>query len=161
MALEKNIKSLVHFMAFPGPRLGRSTQLGEAPEKYMMDSLEWIVKDKFFNGIEITLIKDAELRAKVADALKNFHVVFSAQPIQLINEDNLISPTDISSVDEIERQNAVARLKEYIDEAVEINARGFAFLSGQDPGSASGLRQRDQAARSLVRSIDELCNYAD
>ncbi len=161
MALEKNLKSLVHFMAFPGPRLGRSTQLGEAPEKYLMDSFDWIIHDKFFNAVEITLIKDPDVRMRVAEKLKNFHVVFSAQPIQLINEDKLIAPTDICSVDEIERQNAVNRLKEYVDEAAEINARGFAFLSGLDPGSASGLRLREEATRSLVRSIDEICNYVD
>lgn len=163
MALEKNIKSIVHFMAFPGPRLGRSTQLGEAPEKYLVDSINWLVKDGFFNGIEITLIKDPEIRARIARLLNKhkFHITFSAQPIQLINEDNLIASTDISSINELERRNAVNRLKRYIDEAYEFNADAFAFLSGEDPGAESGLTRRRQATRSLIRSVHELINYGD
>ncbi|MHA1734184.1 MAG: Cgl0159 family (beta/alpha)8-fold protein [Promethearchaeota archaeon] len=163
MALEDNIKSLVHFMAYPGPRLGRSTQLGEAPEKYLLESIEAVAKDGFFNGLEITLIKDPDIRAKVASLLKKhkFYVTFSAQPIQLINEDNLIAPTDISSVNELERRNAVDRLKLHIDEAFEYNSSQFSFLSGEDPGTASGLRERGQATRSLIRSICELVEYGD
>ena len=42
MAFEKNVKSIVHFMAFPGPRLGHSTMLGEAPEKYLLDSIAFL-----------------------------------------------------------------------------------------------------------------------
>ena len=44
MAFEKNVKSIVHFMAFPGPRLGHSTMLGEAPEKYLLDSIKFLRK---------------------------------------------------------------------------------------------------------------------
>ncbi|MHA1792219.1 MAG: Cgl0159 family (beta/alpha)8-fold protein [Promethearchaeota archaeon] len=162
MALEKNIKSLVHFMAYPGPRLGRSTQLGEAPEDYLLDSLKKVIDDPYFTGIEITLIKDPTIRKKAADLLKKsgIYVTFCAQPIQLINEDNLIAPTDISSIDELERQNAVARIKEYIDMAIELNASNFELLSGQDPGTDSGLALRRQATRQLIRSINEICQYA-
>ncbi len=161
MTLEKNIKSLVHFMAFPGPRLGRSTIYGEAPEKYMLDSINWIGKHGFFKGIEITLIKDHEIRQKVINLLKKykFYITFCAQPIQLINEDNLIAQTDISSIDELERTNAVNRLKHYIIEAYEFGAINFCFLSGKDPGTENGLRLRRQATQSLIRSIHEICVY--
>ncbi len=150
-------------MAYPGPRLGRSMQLGEAPEKYLVESIEYIAQDGYFNGLEITLIKDPEIRAKIAALLKKhkFYVTFAAQPIQLINEDKLIAPTDICSINELERQNAVQRLKEYIDEAFEMGASQFTFLSGEDPGTASGLRERQQATRSLVRSVNELIDYGD
>lgn len=161
MTLEKNIKSLVHFMAFPGPRLGRSTMYGEAPEKYMLDSINWIGKHGFFKGIEITLIKDHEIRQKVINLLKKykFYITFCAQPIQLINEDNLIAETDISSIDELERTNAVNRLKSYLIEAYEFGASNFCFLSGKDPGTENGLRLRRQATQSLIRSIHEICVY--
>lgn len=161
--MEKNVKSIVHFMAFPGPRLGRSTQLGEAPEKYLLDTLGWIASDPFFTGVEVTLIKDPAIRAKVAALLKKhkLHVTYSAQPVQLINEDQLIAPTDISSINELERRNAVRRLMECVDEAHEIGAQHFAFLSGRDPGTASGLKERRQATRSLIRSICELVEYGD
>lgn len=161
MTLEKNIKSLVHFMAFPGPRLGRSTMYGEAPEKYMLDSINWIGKHGFFKGIEITFIKDHEIRQKVIDLLKKykFYITFCAQPIQLVNEDNLIAETDISSIDELERTNAVNRLKSYLIEAYEFGASNFCFLSGKDPGTESGLRLRRQAIQSLICSIHEICVY--
>ncbi len=161
MTLEKNIKSLVHFMAFPGPRLGRNTMYGEAPEKYMLDSINWIGKHGFFKGIEITLIKDHEIRQKVINLLKKykFYITFCAQPIQLINEDNLIAETDISSIDELERTNAVNRLKSYLIEAYEFGASNFCFLSGKDPGTENGLRLRRQATQSLIRSIHEICVY--
>ena len=162
VALEKNIKSLVHFMAFPGPRLGKSAMMGEAPEKYMLETIKWIFDHEFFDGIEITLIKDHEIRKKVITQLKKFkYVTFCAQPIQLVNEDGLIAETDISSIDEIERTNAVNRLKRYVKEAYEYGAHNFCFLSGKDPGTESGLRLRNQAKQSLIRSIHELCDYND
>ncbi|MEX2681402.1 MAG: TIM barrel protein [Candidatus Sigynarchaeota archaeon] len=162
MALEKNIKSIVHFMAYPGPRLGRSTQLGEAPETYMLETLQKIIKDGYFTGVEITLIKDPAIRKKVADLLRinKMYVTFCAQIIQLINEDHLIAPTDISSNDEIERKNAVQRIKDYIDEAGEVGAKHFQLWSGQDPGTAAGLGARRQAIRQLTRSLVEICAYA-
>jgi DhnA family fructose-bisphosphate aldolase class Ia/sugar phosphate isomerase/epimerase len=135
--------------------------LGEAPEKYMVESVEAIAKTNYFNGIEVTIVKDPQLRKKMADLYKKykFYVTFCAQPVQLINEDHLIEPTDISSVDEVERENAVKRLKECIDEAYEIGAKQFCFVSGQDPGSQNGMRDRKMAFRSLVLSIKELCRY--
>lgn len=162
MALEKNIKSIVHFMAYPGPRLGRSTQLGEAPEAYMLETLQKIIDDGYFTGVEITLIKDPAIRKKVADLLKSkkMYVTFCAQVIQLINEDNLIAPTDISSNDEVERRNAVARIIEYIDQAGELGAKHFELWSGQDPGTEAGLGARRQALRQLTRSLVEICAYA-
>lgn len=160
MAFEKNIKSIVHFMAFPGPRLGNTTMLGEAPEKYLLDSIDFLKKLKYFDGIEVTHIKDPDIKQKFINAIKSFkYITYSAEPIQLINEDNLISPTDISSIDEIERQNAVKRLKYYLREAYEYGAKQFAFLSGEDPGTENGLKDRKIAYGSLIKSINELCEY--
>ncbi|MHA1281641.1 MAG: Cgl0159 family (beta/alpha)8-fold protein [Promethearchaeota archaeon] len=160
MAFEKNVKSLVHFMAFPGPRLGMSTMLGEAPEKYLLDSIKFIKGLKYFDGIEVTHIKDPEIKAKFIEAIKDFKfITYSAEPIQLINEDNLIAPTDICSIDELERKNAVKRLKFYLKEAYEYGAKQFTFLSGRDPGTENGLKDRRVAYGSLVKSINELCLY--
>ncbi|MHA1688643.1 MAG: Cgl0159 family (beta/alpha)8-fold protein [Promethearchaeota archaeon] len=160
MAFEKNIKSLVFPMAFPGPRLGHSTMLGEAPEKYLLDSVHFLKELKYFDGLEVTHIKDPEIKAKFIEAIKSFkYITYTAEPIQLINEDNLIAPTDISSIDELERQNAVKRLKWYMKEAYEYNAKQFTFLSGEDPGTEMGLRSRRLAIDSLIKSINELCLF--
>ncbi|MHA1671338.1 MAG: Cgl0159 family (beta/alpha)8-fold protein [Promethearchaeota archaeon] len=160
MAFEDNIKSIVHFMAFPGPRLGNTTMLGEAPEKYLLDSIKFLKGLKYFNGIEVTLIKDPDIKTKFINLIKGFkYISYSAEPIQLINEDNLIARTDISSIDELERKNAVRRLKWYLNEAYEFGAHQFIFLSGEDSGTENGLRQRRVAISSLIKSIDELCSY--
>ena len=50
-------------------------------------------------------------------------------------------------------------MKSLIDEAYEIGAGGFCFLSGQDPGSENGSRDRKLAYRSLILSIKEMCRY--
>jgi len=160
MAFENNVKSIVHFMAFPGPRLGHSTMLGEAPEKYLLDSIDFLKKLRYFNGIEVTHIKDPEIKAKFIQAIKSFkYITYSAEPIQLINEDDLIASTDIGSNDELERKNAVNRLRWCIKEAYEYGAKQFTFLSGEDPGTENGLSTRRLAISSLVKSIDELCIY--
>ncbi|WP_371805080.1 Cgl0159 family (beta/alpha)8-fold protein [Candidatus Lokiarchaeum ossiferum] len=161
MAFEKNIKSIVHFMAFPGPRHGKTTLLGEASEKFMVESFNSIKNTNYFNGIEVTTIKDPILRKKMAALYKkeNFYVSFCAQPVQLINEDHLIEPTDISSINEIERSNAVDRMRNLIDEAYEIDAKAFCFLSGKDPETTNCTGDRKHAIRALILSIKEMCRY--
>jgi len=160
MAFEKNIKSIVHFMAFPGPRLGHTTMLGEAPEKYLLDSIKFLKSLKYFDGIETTHIKDPDVKDKFINAIKSFKfITYSAEPVQLINEDNLIASTDISSSDELERKNAVNRLKWCIKDAYEFGAQQFTFLSGEDPGTENGLRERRIATTSLIKSVDELCIF--
>ncbi len=147
-------------MAFPGPRLGHSTMLGEAPEKYLLDSIKFLKNLKYFDGLEITHIKDPEIKANFINAIKSFkYITYTAEPIQLINEDKLIDSSDISSIDELERENAVNRLKWYMNEAYEYDAKQFTFLSGEDPGTTSGNRSRKLAIDSLTKSIDELCHF--
>lgn len=160
MAFEQNIKSIVHPMAFPGPRLGNSTMLGEAPEKYLLDSINFLKSLNYFDGIEVTHIKDPEVKSNFIKAIQGFdYITYTAEPVQLINEDNLIELTDISSINELERKNAVNRLKRHINEAYEYGAKQFTFLSGEDPGTENGLSDRKLATGSLIKSIDELCRY--
>lgn len=128
----------------------------------MLDSINKIIDDPFFTGIEITLIKDSKIRKQVARLLKasKKYVTFCTQNIVLINEDKLIAPTDISSIDELERLNAVDRIKEYIDMAEELGAKHFELLSGEDPGTTSGLAARTTALKNLELSLHEICTYA-
>ncbi len=162
MILQRNPISLVHFMAFPGPGNTNSVQRGEAREEYLLRTIQQVLSDPYFGGIEITGIKHRSIRRKVAQLLKESgkRVIFSAQPVQLINEDNLIAPEDISSRDETQRQLAVARIKECIDQALELGARAVGVVSGRDPGTTSGLRCRQEAMVALIRSLDEICTYA-
>lgn len=162
MALEKNPISIVHFMAFPGPGQSNVVSRGEAPAWYLLETIKSILDDPYFSGIEITQIKDPALRKEVAEVLAKSgkNVIYSAQPVQLINEEGIIAPTDISSSDELERRKAVARLESCIDEAYELSAKSFGLISGKDPGTENGLRLRNAAMEALVRSLNELCNYA-
>ncbi len=162
MALEKNPISIVHFMAFPGPGQSNVVSRGEAPAWYLLETIKSILDDPYFSSIEITQIKDLQLRKQVAELLaaSGKNVIYSAQPVQLINEENIIAPTDISSSDELERRKAVERLERCIDEAYELGATSMGLISGKDPGTESGLRLRNAAMEALVRSLNELCNYA-
>lgn len=158
MALETNKISIVHFMAYPGPGNTKATQRGEAPTHYLLESLRQIASDTYFQAVEITQIKDPKARQAVADLLREsgMEVIYGAQPVQLINEDQVIAPTDISSLDDTHRQRAVDRLKACIDEAYELGAVKFGLISGQDPGAA----HRMSATQALILSLDELCTYA-
>lgn len=71
MALDQNVISLVHSMAYPGPAKTNAVTRGEAPEKYLVNSIKKIADDPYFGGIEITRIKNRHHRAAVAKILKD------------------------------------------------------------------------------------------
>lgn len=135
--------SIVHFMAFPDC-IG-----GEGP---IVETVGKIAEDPFFGGIEIGWIKDPEVRAVTKAALDTGHikVAYGAQSAVLIQK---LNP---NSLDEDERKHAVARLKKNIDEAAEMGAERMAFLSGKDPGDSD----RPAALEALIKSVRELCAYA-
>lgn len=143
---------------------------GEGRDVYVLKSLQWIVDDPDFQSVEITRIKSSAIRKEVKTLLqkarknKALHeIVYTAQLVQIINEDNLIEPSDICSLDENERIKAVERLKESIAEAHEMGCDKFAFYSGKDPAILQGLsgeaaeRVREEALAQLRRSVHELC----
>lgn len=133
---------IIHFMAFP------ETMRGEGP---VLETIRKIALDDYFNAIEITHIKDKETRKQVKKILDTSHLTlaFGAQPMQLA------SGLNINDTDEKERVRAVDLLKGALDEACEMGASGFAFLSGKyDP------EKIDPAYDALVRSTKEICSYA-
>jgi hypothetical protein len=91
-----------------------------------MDSVRKIAVDDYFNAVEITHIRDKETRKQVKKILdtSNMTVAFGAQPMQLA------SGLNINDTNEDERVKAVNLLNEALDEAYEMGASGFAFLSG-------------------------------
>jgi sugar phosphate isomerase/epimerase len=134
---------LVHFMAFP------QTLKGEGP---VLETLEKVLIDDFFDVIEITTIKDPEVRQQAKRMLETskMTVAFGGQPVQLVNKLN------INSFDAGERSMAVDRCKACIDEAVEMGAVGVAFLSGPDPGPD----RRSEAKELVFDSLSQLCAHA-
>lgn len=133
---------LVHFMAFP------ATIKGEGP---VVETIRKILVDDYFSAIEITTIKDPEARKAVKKMLETSHmrVAYGAQPRLLTTGLN------INNLDEEGRLSALKNLKEGIDEAYEIGAASFAFLSG-NYNEAS----KEEAFQALVKSTNEICDYA-
>lgn len=133
---------LVHFMAYP------ATIKGEGP---VLETIKKLALDEYFTAIEITTIKDPEVRKKVKQMLETSHmsVAYGAQPKLLTTGQN------INDLNEAGRQIALANVKEGIDEAYEIGASGFAFLSGKYEEAT-----KEESYQALVRSTKEICAYA-
>ena len=133
---------LIHFMAYP------STIKGEGP---IEETIRKIAVDDYFDAIEITWIKDGETRKKAKRMLDSSHlaVAYGGQPRTLTTGQN------INDLDEEKRLITVANLKEGIDEAYEMGAVGFGFLSGKYTED-----KKEEAYHALVKSTKELCAYA-
>ncbi len=132
---------LVHFMAYP------TTIKGEGP---ILETIKKVALDEYFTAIEITTIKDNGERQKVKQMLETSHmsVAYGAQPRLLTTGLN------INDLNEDGRQKALANLKEGIDEAYEIGASGFAFLSGKYEEAT-----KEKSYQALVESTKEICAY--
>jgi sugar phosphate isomerase/epimerase len=133
---------LIYHMAYP------STIKGEGP---ILESIEKVACDAYFNAIEITTIKDDETRAKAKKMLETSHmaVAYGGQPRLLTTGLN------INDLDEKGRLAALANLKEGIDEAYYMNAKGFAFLAGKYEEAT-----KEESYKQLVKSTKEICTYA-
>ncbi|MEJ7739289.1 MAG: TIM barrel protein [Chitinophagaceae bacterium] len=133
---------LVHFMAYP------ATIKGEGP---VLETIRKLSLDDYFTAIEITTIKNDEERMKVKQMLETSHmtVAYGAQPRLLTTGLN------INDLKEEGRQKALANLKEGINEAYELGATGFAFLSGKYEED-----KKEEAYQALVNSTKELCAYS-
>jgi len=131
---------IVHFMAFP------ETITGEGA---ILESIETLCKDDYFQVIEVTRIKDASVRSKAIETVRSAGKVvgFGAQPVILLNK---LNP---NSLDEGERRQAVSAVCDALPEAYEWEAAGFALLSGTDPDA----EKRQQATAALVQSLKEIC----
>jgi sugar phosphate isomerase/epimerase len=134
---------IIHFMAYP------TTISGEGP---IVETITKIAEDDYFNAIEITWIKDPEVRKKAKEVLvtSGLAVGYGAQPAVLL------TPLNPNSLDEDERKKAVDVLKSQVDEAQYMGAGRMAFLSGKDPGA----EQRETAMDALIKSTQEICDYA-
>lgn len=121
---------------------------GEGP---ILDSLYKIAVDDYFDAVEITHIKDNTIRKKAIEMINISHmdVAYGGQPLLLTNNLN------INHLDPIERQKAINILKKGIDEAYEINAKGFSFLAGQYQEET-----KEKSFEALINSTKEICEYA-
>lgn len=141
--IQKYIKvGLIHFMAFP------ETMKGEGPIK---ETIGRILMDDYFDAIEIAWIKDDATRADVKRMLEQSHIAvgYGASPRLLTTG---LNPNDLN---EAGRRSAVATLKEGVDEAYELGAQGFGFLSCK-----YDAQMIEQGMDALEATVRELCVYA-
>jgi sugar phosphate isomerase/epimerase len=133
---------LIHFMAYP------ACMKGEGP---IEETLKKIAIDDYFDAVEISWIKDNEVRQKAKKIIETSHLTvgYGAQPRLLTTGLN------INDLDEEGRLKALATLKDGIDEAYEIGAAGLGFLSGKYTEE-----KKEEAFQALVKSTKELCKYA-
>jgi sugar phosphate isomerase/epimerase len=117
----------------------------------VLETIRKIAVDDYFSAIEITTIKDTEQRIAVKKMLETSHmtIAYGAQPRLLTTGLN------INHLVEQERQKALENLMAGIDEAYELGATSFAFLSGNYEES-----RKEEAFQALVNSTNEICRYA-
>ena len=134
---------IVHFMAYP------EVIKGEGP---VLETLRRIAEDDFFTAVEISWVKDVAEREKVRDLLAASHltVAYGAQPRLLINK------LDLNSLIENERKKAVDEVKEAIEEASYLGAKGVAVLSGPAPAD----EKKEKALDALIDSLKMLSGVA-
>jgi sugar phosphate isomerase/epimerase len=110
-----------------------------------------ILRDDYFDAIEITQIKDDTLRAEAKALLAQSHmkVCYGAQPRLLSTG---LNPNDIN---EEGRIKAETTLLEAVDEAEYLGARGIAFLAGKWEEAT-----KEQAYAQLLKTTVNVCNYA-
>lgn len=133
---------ILHFMAYP------VTIEGEGP---ILETLKKIVVDDYFDAVEITWMKDSAIRSQARRMLDTARmtVAYGAPPRLLTTGLN------INDLREEGRQKALTTLKEGIDEAYEMGAVSFSFLSGRYEES-----KKEEAFDTLIESTKELCVYA-
>ncbi|WP_286680090.1 sugar phosphate isomerase/epimerase [Tepidanaerobacter sp. EBM-49] len=133
---------LIHCMAYP------ETMRGDGP---IEETLKKIAVDDYFDAVEITWIKDAEIRKRAKKILDTAHmtVAYCSSPRLLTTGLN------INDLNEEGRLKALTTLKEGIDEAYEMGAVGYQYLSGKYPED-----KRGKAYQALVESTKEMCEYA-
>jgi sugar phosphate isomerase/epimerase len=136
---------LVHFMMYPEAMAGNDDVLA---------SFERVAADPFFEVLEITRIKNPEVRQQVRDIADMAHVDlgFGSQPGVLMNKLNT------AALDEAARTAAVDDIKQSIDQAYEHGCKLLAMIDGLEswPGEADKQRALDQ----VTKSLGELCEYA-
>jgi len=134
---------IIHFMAFP------EVMKGEGP---VVETLETLCGDDYFQVIELTRIKEPAVREQAIGVVRRSGkaVAFGAQPVLLSGK------LDLNSLDADTRQAAVDAARNCLDEAIQWGASGFAVLSGPDPGEEN----RDAAEAALITSLKEICEFS-
>lgn len=134
---------IVHPMLFP------ETMLGEGP---VLETIERIVKDPFFECIEVSWIKNDRVKKTVAYLLKmaQIDIVYTLGPVAYAKH---LNPHALETK---ERRRSIGEIKRSVDEALSLDARIFQMIGGPDPGPM----KRKEAKKYFAESLSEVCQYA-
>lgn len=114
-----------------------------------MESLLRIARDEFFDAIELRGFGEDNRDAKRILEQSHLKVCYGAQPHLLSQQ---INP---NAIDEENRKKAEVELKQAIDEAEYLGAKGIAFLAGKWQEST-----KDRAYNQLLKTTRNICSYA-
>lgn len=133
---------ILQFMAYP-------VADGNGP---VVESLKRILEDDYFDVVEVSWVKDAEVRKSVGEMLacSGISSKYALHPRILSRE------LDLNCLDEDGRLRAVEEAKEGITEASEMGIKEVGFLSGPYPGDQGKEKAMDQ----LVKSVEDLCRFS-
>jgi DhnA family fructose-bisphosphate aldolase class Ia/sugar phosphate isomerase/epimerase len=167
MVLADNPRSLVFYLAYPGPGNLDGASRSLIDSRYLLGSLDAVLEDEAFDIIELTSVKSRKLQQKIAESVQGNgkRIAFHCEPVQWINEENLIDPADLSCPSEVHRRRAVDRILRLFDEAALYGAEQVFVASGRNPASGqpydaqSSLREQ-QALHALTVSLRQLAAEA-
>ncbi len=134
----------ISFMSYPALMDGTGDEI--------LPVLKKLATDPYFTAIEVSWIKDPQVRRKAAAlfAESGIRVCYGAQPRLLTTGYN------INDLDPEKRVAALTSLIEGLHEAKELGASGLAFLSGK-----YAEETKDASYAALVSSTKALCAEAE
>jgi DhnA family fructose-bisphosphate aldolase class Ia/sugar phosphate isomerase/epimerase len=164
MTLAANPRSLVFYMAYPGPGNLDGASRSLIDPSYLLAALETVLEDESFEILELTSLKSKKLRSQVAELVRGNgkRIAFHCEPVQWVNEENLIDPADLSCPSEVHRRRAVDRILRLLDEAAAYGADQVFVASGRNPASGQPYDQQSEALqqRALVALMMSLRTLA-
>jgi sugar phosphate isomerase/epimerase len=134
---------VVQYVSFPG------VIEGSGP---VLETIQRVLTDEFFSAIEITWIKDEEVKRRVADLLSysGLRVVFAGGPPYAMERIHL------SALDEGERRESLDKAKRLVDDAYLLGAELHLITAGPDVAP----EKRGLAKSYLIESMVALSEYA-
>jgi DhnA family fructose-bisphosphate aldolase class Ia/sugar phosphate isomerase/epimerase len=158
-----NPRSLVFYLAYPGPGNFDGATRSLIDTRYLLAALDAVLEDDSFDWVELTSPKSKKLQRQVAETLRGNgkRVAFHCEPVQWVNEENLIDPADLCCPHEVHRRRAVDRILRLMDEAAQYGAEQVFVASGRNPASGqpydtSSERLERQALAALANSLRTL-----
>jgi len=131
---------LVHFMAYPFAMSG---------EGAIVESIQSLVADEFYDVLEVTHIEDQAVRKQAAEVIHTagMDLAYGSQPQILGKKLNL------HSRDAELRKKSLDTIISVLNEAVEMEAVGFATMSGPDPGEGN----REEETKLFSEALHTIC----